>query len=238
MRALGIAAVPVVVVVLVFACGCSAGANSAAPLVHVAPAPPPKDDGKPAQGGSGGSAHAGALEQLKHADAGPRVDRQNSVRVWLPDAARWTRVKFFGVPTLVGFRYGKDHHAIVAAFVTHVDDNLDPGACEKSFREIATPFLESFEVDVQYEPSKSAAWGHHQVDITSIVAKTATITDRDTYAAAYAMYPAWKGACLVVGVAVPARDDLARAKDVRDRFVNEVFPKLEVVTASEPKERY
>jgi hypothetical protein len=221
--------------------GCSSGANSLGalvPIAHVAPAPPPKDDGKAAKGGEGGGAHSGALEQLRQASAGPRVDKQNSMRIWLPDAARWTRVKFWGVPTLVGFRYGKDHHAIVAGFITHVEDNLEPGACEKSFHEVAMPWLESFEVEVQYEPATSVHWEKHSADITSITAKTATLAEHDTYAAAYAMYPAWKGACLVVGVAVPARDDLARAKEVRDRFVREVFPKLEVTAPHEPKERF
>jgi hypothetical protein len=220
-------------------CGCSSAGAAVSTHVRVAPAPPPKDDGKAAQGGAGGNAHAGALEQLKVATPGPRTDKQNSLRIWLPDAARWTRVKFWGVPTLVGFRYGKDHHAIVAGFITHVDDNEAPGACEKSFHEIAMPWIESFEVEVQYEPAKSVAWRGGSADITSITAKTATIADHDTYAAAYAMYPAWKGACLVVGVAVPARDDgIDRARAVRDRFVNEVLPKLEVIAPSEPKERF
>ena len=51
-------------------------------------------------------------------------------------------------------------------------------------------------------------------------------------------YPAWKGACLVVGVAVPSRDDEARAREVRDRFVRDVLPKVEVLTDNEPKEKY
>ncbi|MGA7119021.1 MAG: hypothetical protein WBY94_02940, partial [Polyangiaceae bacterium] len=88
----------------------------------MAPAPPPKDDGTAAQGGGGGAEHAAALEQLKVGVLGWRIDRQNSVRLQLPDPEHWTRVKFWGLKSLVGFRYGKDHHAIVAAFVVHVDD--------------------------------------------------------------------------------------------------------------------
>jgi hypothetical protein len=37
---------------------------------------------------------------------------------------------------------------------------------------------------------------------------------------------------------VPARDDEARARDVRDRFVKEVLPAVVVTTTTEPKERY
>jgi hypothetical protein len=41
-----------------------------------------------------------------------------------------------------------------------------------------------------------------------------------------------------VGIAVPSRDDSERARQVRDRFAQEVLPKIEVIAAEEPKERY
>jgi hypothetical protein len=216
--------------------GCSSsGSNQITP---VAPAPPPRDDGKPAQGGQGGSAHAAALEELRIAPLRPRTDRQNSIRVPLPDAEHWTRVKFWGLPSLVGFRYGKDHHAIVAGYVTHVDDNTEPGACRKSFEDWAKPYADTFDVDVKFDPPKSTVWRGNVVDVVSVFAKTATLAARDAYAVAYATYPAWKGACLVVGVAVPARDEEARARIVRDRFLDEVLPNVQVVSTEEPKERY
>src|SRR5262245_22302774 len=95
--------------------GCSSSASSQ--HAPVTAAPPPKDDGRAAQGGVGGGEHSAALEQLKVASMQWRLDKQNSMRIPLPDADRWTRVKFWGIPSLVGFRYGKDHHAIVGAFV-------------------------------------------------------------------------------------------------------------------------
>ena len=77
------------------------------------------------------------------------------------------------------------------------------------------------------------------VDIDALWAKTATLAARDAYAGAYAVYPAWgKTACLVLGVAIPARDDDARARAVRDRFAKEVLPRVEVLTTEEPKERF
>ena len=160
------------------------------------------------------------------------------MRVPLPDAAHWTRVKFWGVPSLVGFRYGKDHHAIVAAFITHVEDNEAPNACRKSFEEVAMPVIDSFEVELQREAPASVVWNGKLADIDSVFAKTATLAARDSYAAAYASYPAWKGACLVVGVAVPSRDEVSRARDVRDRFAREVLPFVVVMARDEPHERY
>jgi hypothetical protein len=220
----------------VLTAGCSAAAP---PRPHaVAPAPPPKDDGTAAQGGGGGVEHAAALEQLKTGPLGWRVDRQNSVRVELPDAEHWMRVKFWGLKSLVGFRYGKDHHAIVAGFVIHVDDETAPGACGATFERWAQPWVDSFEVKIEHEPPKAVPWNGKIGDIDSLVATTATLGDRDQYAVAYGTFPAWKGACLVLGIAVPARDELERAKAVRDRFAGAVLPIVQVMTSEEPKERY
>jgi hypothetical protein len=219
-----------------FVAACSSSANAA--VIKVSAASPPKDDGKPAQGGAGGSAHSAALEELKLAPLDGRTDKQNSIRVPLPDAEHWTRVRFWGVPSLVGFRYGKDHHAIIGGFVTYVDDNSVTGACAKSFEKFATPWIVAFDVDIKRDPPLAFMWNRHIVEGETVLAKTATIIARDTYAATYAAYPAWKGACLILGVAVPARDDEARAIQVRDRFAKEVLPRVEVLSAEEPKERY
>ena len=72
----------------------------------------------------------------------------------------------------------------------------------------------------------------------SVFAKTETAFVRDAYAGTYAAYPVWKNACLIVGMAVPARDDDERAREVRDRFAREVLPKVEVLKEEEPPERY
>ncbi len=278
--------------------GCSSSAvQSTTPSKPVAPSPPPRDDGKPAEGGDGGDLHSAALEQLRIAALGPKTDKQNSIVVPLPDAPNWTRVRFLTVPGLVGFRYGKSHHAIVAGFVTHVDDNTVEGACSKSFESWAMPWVEAFEVDLHHDAPAAFPWtlpaapvvaapvapapapapdasppfvapatispgavlgrlrlGRVQppapaappsvpkriaiVDVDPLYAKTATILSRESYAAAWAAYPAWDKACLIVGVAVPARDDEARAREVRDRFVKEVLPHVVVTTSVEPKERY
>jgi hypothetical protein len=237
-----------VILLALGAAACST-ANAATPPKPIAPAPPPTDDGNTAQGGQGGNAHSAALEQLKLGRIDSRTDKQSSVQVPLPDAEHWTRVRFLTVPSLVGFRYGKEHHAIVAAFITHVDDNAAQGACGKSFEQWALPWIDAFEVDLKHDSPTAFSWSAPQtdpkapktisiVDIDPVIAKTATVLARDTYAAAWAAYPAWPKACLVVGVAVPARDDESRARAVRDRFVQEVLPKVVVTTTTEPKERY
>jgi hypothetical protein len=215
--------------------------SSSAAHLQVPASPPPKDDGKAAQsarGSGGGEAHAAALEQLKVAPLQPATDKQGSVRFMLPDAPNWTRVKFWGLQSLVGFRYGKDHHAIVAAFVTHVADNGVAGACSSSFETWAQPWVEAFDVELSHEPPRAFVWNRSIADIDVLFAKTATLASRDSYAAAYGTYPVWKNACLVVGIAVPSHEDEARARDVRDRFAAEVLPKVQVTATLEPNERY
>ena len=212
--------------------------SSAPPPPVVAPSPPPRDDGRPSRGGDRGASHSAALEQLKGAAFAVRHDRQESIGIPLPDGQRWTRVSFWGLPSLVGFRYGKGHHAIVAAYVTHVADPRAPGACTKSFEEWASPVAESFDIDVRYEAPQGFLWRDVPTSAQVVWAKTATLADRDGYAGVYATYPAWTGACLIVGVVVPSREDPVRAREVRDRFAREVLPKVEVRSAREPPERY
>ena len=244
-----------VLLALLGGAGCSsASITPAAPSRPVAPAPPPRDDGKTAQGGAGGDSHSAALEQLRTAPLAPKTDKQNSILVPLPDGPNWTRVRFLTVPGLVGFRYGKSHHAILAGFITHVDDNTVEGACNKSFETWAMPWVEAFEVDLKHDAPAAFPWGIPAakrapgapveakkiaiVDVDSLYAKTATVLSRENYAAAWTAYPAWSKACLIVGVAIPARDDEARAREVRDRFVKDVFPQVMVTAETEPKERY
>lgn len=247
-------AIPAALALTIAAAAASAGCSTASaatppPVKPVAAASPPKDDGKSAQGGSGGAPHSAALEQLRVAPIVGKTDKQGSVVVPLPDAPHWTRVRFLTLKSLVGFRYGKDHHAIFAGFVTHVDDNNVQGACNKSFEQWAAPWVDAFEVELEHAPPIAFTWSPPGpakqprkiaiVDVDPVHAKTATIFARESYEAAWAAYPAWGDtACLVLGVAIPVRDDPQRAKEVRDRFLEEVFPKVTVTGAEEPKERF
>jgi hypothetical protein len=205
--------------------------------VPITPAPPPRDDGGRSNGNEGGPAHAAALEQLRVSPADWRADRQNSLSLLLPDAPSWTRVKFWAMPSLVGFRYGKEHHAVIGGTVLPVADESAPGACSKAMDGWTQPWIELFDISVTHGPPRAVTWNGKIVDIDALVAETATLADHDQYAAAYATYPAWKGACLVIGIAIPARGELARAVAVRDRFVIEVLPTLKVTSPVEPKER-
>ena len=213
------------------------GPKGAPPPVFVAPAPPPKDDGKSSEVAEGGLSHSAALEELKVAPLLGIADRQRSFHVLIPDARHWTRVKFFGLPSLLGLRYGKDHHAVVGATVQHVDPSAPLSACSAAFEAWGAPWLDAFDVDIKREAPESFPWRQEQAELHENYAKTASLMMHEGFAVAYAAYPAWKGACLIVGIAVPAGDDEPRARAVRDRFAREVLPRVVVVAKDEPKGR-
>jgi hypothetical protein len=225
----------------------TAASSPSSPPAPIAAAPPPKDDGTSAAGGKAGVEHAAALEELKTAHLGWAFDRQGSVRVLLPDPGHWLRVKFWGMKSLVGFRYGRDHHAVVGAVVLPAPadglpqgsgDETAPGACGKAFETWAQPYVDAFEVAVEHEPPRAAVWHGKIAEIDALQAKTATLGIHDEYAVAYGAYPAWPGQCLILGIAVPARDETERAKAVRDRFAAEILPKILVTSKTAPSEAY
>jgi hypothetical protein len=150
------------------------------------------------------------------------------------------RVKFWSMPTLVGFRYGQGHHAVVGGTIMHVADNSVPGACAESFEKWALPLIDAYDIEIHRSPPSATAWrGGRIVELESLEAKAATVVEQGEEAVAYGVYPAWPGACLVVGVAIPSRDgEHERAAQVRDRFLREILPKVEVTRPDEPRERY
>jgi hypothetical protein len=97
--------------------------------------------------------------------------------------------------------------------------------------------LDAFDVEVVRAPVQLFPWRQVQAELHVSYAKTASVMVQDGFAVAYAVYPAWKGACLIVGMAVPAHDDEVRAREARDRFATDVLPKVVVVAMEEPKGR-
>jgi hypothetical protein len=69
-----------------------------------------------------------------------------------------------------------------------------------------------------------------------VLGQVATVVAHGTYECAYAAYPAWKDTCLVIGVAIPSRDDDARARALRDRFARELLPNVKVSASAPPLE--
>ncbi len=147
----------------------------------------------------------------------------------LPDADRWTHVKFWGVTTVAGWRYGDDHHAVAAAFSfasTKAPATLD--SCGARFIRWGKSNASAFELSVGEPRIDEVAWlggpTGARVRIYVLDAERRSVFGLHRYPSAFAVYPAWTDACLVVGVSVPADDWPEIAGEVRDRLVRDALP--------------
>jgi hypothetical protein len=162
----------------------------------------------------------------------------------LPDWKNWRRIRYFGVPTFVGFRYGDDHHAVIAVWVRDADEGTTPERCVELFEKWGEPTAHSFSVKVgepvvtrsqwnpipDVKPEVVAAAGPdptREVVIKSVDAEVSTLFKTTSYAAAYAGYVMWPRTCTIFGVAVPVRESEELAREVRDRYVNDGFWRME-----------
>lgn len=235
----------------VVACGLwlSACTSAPKPIAHaVAPHSPGKDKGgkTTATTPPGPSeAHAAALEQLAAATLGTRVDREKTIKLPLPDQASWRRVRFLGVKSLVGWRYGTEHHGVVGAFVMDVKDRT-PETCNEAFEAWAKPWLEVFDVRFEIGKPVGFVWKNtlkpteppEVLSAVTLHASTSSLMAQESYHATYAIYPAWPDKCLVVGMATAARGEEERAKKARDRFASDVFSGLVLTSETPPTKVY
>jgi hypothetical protein len=174
----------------------------------------------------------------------------NGIEIPLPDSDHWDDVDFILVPSVLSIQFGEedDFHGILGGFLVHVPNNGQPGACARSFEKWAGDWLDAF--DTNYEKGRKwsssgwmrPAWPGEKVEQPSfmeggdVLGKVATAVAHGTYECAYAAYPAWKDTCLVLGVAIPSRDEDTRARALRDRFARELFPNVKVTTSTPPSE--
>ena len=137
---------------------------------------------------------------------------------------------------LRGFRYGDDHHAVIAVWVRDADENTTPDQCLETFEKWGEPTAHSFSVKVENPVVTRSPWnpiaspkadGPLEIVVKSVDAEVSTLFSNKSYAAAYAAYVMWPKTCTIFGVAVPVRDSAELARDVRDRYVNDGFWRME-----------
>lgn len=175
------------------------------------------------------SDHASALGKLLTAPWGTRLDKRRTLALPLPDAPAWTHVKYWGVTTLGGWRYGDDHHVAIAAFSfapPAVPATVD--SCAARFASWGTSKAKQFDVEVGDARVDDIAWQDARAKIFVLDARRRSLLGTKEYAAAYAVYPAWNDACLVIGFAVPESDAEDAARALRDRLVRDALPALTV----------
>lgn len=231
--------------VILLALGAGCGGTRSAPSTRLVAGPVPE----PASGATTPkpdargptSPHPEALARLAAAPWAARVDKRHVVALPLPDGAAWTHVRYWGVTTLAGYRYGDEHHVALAVF------SFGPPAggatplstvdgCAARFAEWGLARAKAFDVevgdarvdDVAWPPAHASGPSSTSAKVFVLDAQRRSILGTKRYAAAYAVYPAWTDACLVVGFAVPERGAADTARAVRDRIVRDALPGLVV----------
>ena len=204
--------------------------------VKAAPAPTPATVTVKEPGGDATDPHEAALERLLTAPWGLRSDKADQVSVPMPDSDNWKRVRYYGVEHYVGFRYGDEHHAMLIAFVQELPAGtpMKSDTCVRSFEAWGLPQTHAF--DVKFSPFEShlGKWQSQILESRSVDGKVNLGFEAAEFSGAWAAYPSYKDACLVLAVAVPWRDHPELAQKLRDRFVSEGFPQLAVASDLRP----
>jgi hypothetical protein len=234
----------IVPVLLAVACGGSAQpakppSISSSPAVVPASAPAPETVTVKEPGGDSSDPHAAALERLISAPWGQRTDKADALRVPMPDADNWKRVRYYGVEHYVGFRYGDEHHAMLIAFVQDLPAGtpMKSDTCMRHFEAWGLPQTHAF--DVKFSPFEShlARWQSQSLESRSVDGKVNLGFVADEFSGAWAAYPAYQDACLVLAVAVPWRDHQDLAQKLRDRFVTEGFQLMKTASDVKPERK-
>lgn len=216
--------------------GCVRPMPPPAPVPLVA-ANAPVETHKRVEGGPK-SAHPQAIAHLLDAPWAARVDRRRTVSLPLPDGAAWTHVKFWGVTTLAGYRYGDDHHVALAVFsYAPPPAGATVDACAARLRQWGEARANKYDVEVGAPRVDELEWpagSGKRAKIFVLDARRRSILGTKHYAAAYAIYPAWSEACLAVGFAIPETDAQNDARALRERLVREALPALVVKAGAGP----
>ena len=180
------------------------------------------------------SDHPDALGRLLDAPWGGRSDKRRTLTLALPDAAQWTHVKYFGITTLAGYRYGPEHHVALAVFSfapKTVPATLD--GCVEKFQSWGLRRAKDFDILVGDARVQNIAWPPSApkpggARIFVLDAERRSLFGNKRYASAFAIYQAWDDACLGVGFAIAEKDAEVEARALRDKLVADTLPNLTV----------
>jgi hypothetical protein len=167
-----------------------------------------------------------ALTRLLDAPTGTRFDRFHTLMASYPDVGNWRRVRIFGHPTRVTYRYGDDHFAIDAVEYKPAEGDDTPAGCLERFVEKARSEAQRYTVEIG--PVERGE-GRSQLEPMPWVRVSGAFTSlfkRDRYFGAVAAYRSWPGTCLVRAMAVRVGTDESLARKVVDRWVDDLAPDL------------
>jgi hypothetical protein len=192
------------VLIMVALAGCSG--RPPTPVKTVVTEKAPSRPGVDTRGPS--SSHADAIAHLLEAPWAARIDRRRTVSLPLPDGAAWTHVKYYGITTLAGYRYGDDHHVALAifSFAPPKGALATVDGCAKRLWDWGDERAKLYDVEISEPRIDEITWpptAKTKAKIFVVDARRRSLLGTKRYAAAYAIYPAWQEACLAVGFAGP-----------------------------------
>jgi hypothetical protein len=187
-------------------------------------------------GGNAHDPHEAALLRQLNERWRFREDRDGQLRVPLPDAENWKRVRYWVFDHFTGFRYGEDFHGINVVFVQPFDDPAatDADSCMKQVEKWARPQIQNFDVKIGKVTATRVEWRNQQIPVHLADAFVDFAFGRTRFSAAWASYPAYPDGCMVFALAIPWREQGELASKVRERWIREGVPRLKPLTETRP----
>jgi len=163
-------------------------------------------------------------------------DKDDQVRLFLPDKPHWKRVRYRTFEHLVGFRYGARHRAtaVVLTLDTHAGRAPDSLACIRRAETLARPRIRALSVTLTAIEETSITWQGKKVMVHAVDGSFPYGFQRIDFSAAWAAYPSYDKGCLVVGAGFQHGDHPELARLARDRFILDALPRVEARTEQKP----
>ncbi|MFW5739586.1 MAG: hypothetical protein ACOC1F_04405 [Myxococcota bacterium] len=185
----------------------------------------------------GGDAHdpqEAALQRLVDGEWGWRNDKRDVFHFPLSDWPNWRRVRFWGMPAFVGFRYGDAHRAVAALWVRRLREG-DPEelhVCLERMEAWGEPIAAAYRTEFKKGETSFASWkSENDVLVQTVDAEVAGIFSRSSYRAVLGVSFGWPRVCVIYGYAFRVGEDAELAGQVRDKYAKEAFSRL---TVSDP----
>ena len=207
--------------------GCGVGKERKPPGVP----PSPESISREEPGGDASDPHQAALLRLGSEPWGWRNDRQDVFHFPLTDWPHWRRVRFWGLPAFVGFRYGDAHRAIAGLWVRRLRPE-DPESLEVCFDRMhawSQPIASDYQTKLTLGPRSYASWkSKDDVLVQSVDAQVSALFAHRAYRAVVVVSFAWPRVCVLYGYAFRVDGDEKAAERARDRYALEAFSRLTV----------
>jgi hypothetical protein len=222
-------AVKSTLVLLVALASLVSACSSALPKAPPGLPPDPKTVTSKDPGGNAYDPQKAALDRLANETWGWRNDKRDYFHFPLSDWQNWKRVKYWGLPTFVGFRYGDNHRAVAALWARPVQsgDAPTPATCIARFEEWATPLAQGYSTTISNTRDSAVSWkGKNDVLVRSLDATVHSLFGNKKYYGVVGATMGWPQVCLIWGYAFKVEDAEESAKKARDRYMTEAFQQL------------